>query len=73
VTIPTHIGKYEIERRLGGGGMAEVFLAHLVGAEGFSRGGRLGYECPSVRSCFGPREGLALGAGRPRRNEMEDK
>jgi serine/threonine protein kinase len=37
VTIPTHIGKYEIERRLGGGGMAEVFLARMVGAEGFTR------------------------------------
>jgi serine/threonine protein kinase len=30
-------GKYLIERRLGGGGMAEVFLARTVGAEGFSR------------------------------------
>lgn len=30
-------GKYVIERRLGGGGMAEVFLARTVGAEGFSR------------------------------------
>jgi eukaryotic-like serine/threonine-protein kinase len=30
-------GKYEIERRLGGGGMAEVFLAHTVGVEGFRR------------------------------------
>ena len=29
--------KYLIERRLGGGGMAEVFLAHAVGAEGFTR------------------------------------
>jgi serine/threonine-protein kinase len=30
-------GKYKFERRLGGGGMAEVFLAHTVGAEGFQR------------------------------------
>jgi serine/threonine-protein kinase len=30
-------GKYAIERRLGGGGMAEVFLARTVGAEGFRR------------------------------------
>ncbi|MFN0249859.1 MAG: serine/threonine protein kinase [Kofleriaceae bacterium] len=30
-------GRYELERRLGGGGMAEVFLARLVGKEGFSR------------------------------------
>lgn len=29
--------KYVMERRLGGGGMAEVFLARTVGAEGFSR------------------------------------
>jgi serine/threonine protein kinase len=33
----TQIGKYTIDRRLGGGGMAEVYLGHLVGAEGFSR------------------------------------
>jgi serine/threonine protein kinase len=30
-------GKYVLERRLGGGGMAEVFLARTIGAEGFSR------------------------------------
>jgi eukaryotic-like serine/threonine-protein kinase len=30
-------GKYVLERRLGGGGMAEVFLARTVGAQGFSR------------------------------------
>lgn len=30
-------GKYRLERRLGGGGMAEVFVAAVVGAEGFSR------------------------------------
>lgn len=35
--LPSRIGKYEIERRLGGGGMAEIFLARLVGAEGFTR------------------------------------
>jgi len=29
--------KYEYDRRLGGGGMAEVFLARTVGAEGFQR------------------------------------
>jgi serine/threonine protein kinase len=34
---PKQIGKYTIDRRLGGGGMAEVYLGHLVGAEGFSR------------------------------------
>jgi serine/threonine protein kinase len=32
----TRIGDYAVERRLGGGGMAEVFLAKVVGAEGFS-------------------------------------
>src|SRR5579862_2144595 len=30
-------GKYRLETRLGGGGMAEVFLGQAVGAEGFSR------------------------------------
>ncbi|HLL24977.1 MAG TPA: serine/threonine-protein kinase, partial [Kofleriaceae bacterium] len=30
-------GKYRLEQRLGGGGMAEVFLASAMGAEGFSR------------------------------------
>ncbi|MFN0251459.1 MAG: serine/threonine-protein kinase [Kofleriaceae bacterium] len=30
-------GRYELERRLGGGGMAEVFLARVVGKEGFTR------------------------------------
>ena len=30
-------GKYALDRRLGDGGMAEVFLARTVGAEGFSR------------------------------------
>lgn len=29
--------KYQFQRRLGGGGMAEVFLASTVGAEGFTR------------------------------------
>jgi serine/threonine-protein kinase len=31
------LGKYRLEQRLGGGGMAEVFLASTLGAEGFSR------------------------------------
>ncbi|MFN0250745.1 MAG: serine/threonine protein kinase [Kofleriaceae bacterium] len=31
------LGKYQLDHRLGGGGMAEVFIAHTVGAEGFSR------------------------------------
>ncbi|HRC56287.1 MAG TPA: serine/threonine-protein kinase, partial [Kofleriaceae bacterium] len=35
--IPKRIGKYEIDQRLGGGGMAEVFAARLCGAEGFAR------------------------------------
>ncbi len=30
-------GKYRLDRRLGGGGMAEVFIGSTVGAEGFSR------------------------------------
>ncbi len=30
-------GKYRLDQRLGGGGMAEVFLASTLGAEGFSR------------------------------------
>jgi hypothetical protein len=30
-------GKYRLDARLGGGGMAEVFLGSKVGAEGFSR------------------------------------
>ncbi|HEX7703725.1 MAG TPA: protein kinase, partial [Kofleriaceae bacterium] len=30
-------GKYRVDTRLGGGGMAEVFLGSMVGAEGFSR------------------------------------
>src|SRR5882757_11339111 len=30
-------GKYRLERRLGGGGMAEVFIGSTMGAEGFSR------------------------------------
>lgn len=37
MSSPHTIGKYQIDRRLGGGGMAEVFLAKRVGAEGFSR------------------------------------
>jgi serine/threonine protein kinase len=35
--VPKRIGKYEIDQRLGGGGMAEVFAARLCGAEGFAR------------------------------------
>ncbi|MEJ7602524.1 MAG: serine/threonine-protein kinase [Kofleriaceae bacterium] len=31
------LGKYRLDQRLGGGGMAEVFLGSMVGAEGFSR------------------------------------
>src|SRR5215813_3563974 len=31
------LGKYRLETRLGGGGMAEVFVGSTVGAEGFSR------------------------------------
>jgi serine/threonine-protein kinase len=30
-------GKYRLDRRLGGGGMAEVFVGSAVGAEGFER------------------------------------
>jgi serine/threonine-protein kinase len=30
-------GKYRLDRRLGGGGMAEVFVGAKIGAEGFSR------------------------------------
>jgi serine/threonine protein kinase len=37
MNTPSTIGTYQVERRLGGGGMAEVFLARRVGAEGFSR------------------------------------
>ncbi len=31
------LGKYRLDTRLGGGGMAEVFIASIQGAEGFSR------------------------------------
>lgn len=31
------LGKYRLDARLGGGGMAEVFVASTIGAEGFSR------------------------------------
>src|SRR5512141_2132186 len=31
------LGKYRLDQRLGGGGMAEVFAGSTVGAEGFSR------------------------------------
>jgi serine/threonine protein kinase len=32
-----HLGKYRLDARLGGGGMAEVFVASTIGAEGFAR------------------------------------
>jgi serine/threonine-protein kinase len=35
--MPGVSGKYRLDQRLGGGGMAEVFLASAIGAEGFSR------------------------------------
>src|SRR5690606_6597032 len=35
--LTTFSGKYRLAARLGGGGMAEVFLGSTVGAEGFSR------------------------------------
>jgi serine/threonine protein kinase len=34
---PIHVGRYRLGPRLGTGGMAEVFRATLVGAEGFER------------------------------------
>ncbi len=34
---PAYLGKYVLDARLGAGGMAEVFRAHTVGAEGFER------------------------------------
>ena len=36
-TTPRRIGPYRIVRRLGQGGMAEVFLAVAPGASGFER------------------------------------
>jgi serine/threonine-protein kinase len=36
VSLPLN-NKYILERRLGGGGMAEVFVGRAIGAEGFSR------------------------------------
>ena len=35
--LPARLGQYEIVRRLAYGGMAEVLLARLTGADGFSR------------------------------------
>jgi serine/threonine protein kinase len=35
--LPRAVGRYQVDARLGGGGMAEVFRGHVVGAEGFSR------------------------------------
>jgi eukaryotic-like serine/threonine-protein kinase len=37
MTVPARIGPYAIVRRLGVGGMAEVFLARAVGASGFEK------------------------------------
>jgi hypothetical protein len=37
MTVSAAWGKYRLEARLGGGGMAEVFVGAAVGAEGFSR------------------------------------
>lgn len=37
MAVPRTIGKYRISRRLGGGGMAEVYAAELTGPEGFAR------------------------------------
>src|SRR5688572_11766744 len=37
MTAPARIGPYAIVRRLGVGGMAEVFLARAVGASGFEK------------------------------------
>lgn len=36
-SIPTTLGKYRVLRRLGAGGMAEVFLAKSTGAEGIEK------------------------------------
>jgi serine/threonine-protein kinase len=35
--VSEQIGKYRLDQRLGGGGMAEVFIASSLGAEGFQR------------------------------------
>lgn len=37
VQLPHRIGKYTLHRRLGGGGMGQVYLATLEGAGGFER------------------------------------
>jgi tRNA A-37 threonylcarbamoyl transferase component Bud32 len=37
VEFPARIGKYEIERRIGSGGMAEVYVGKVIGAESFAR------------------------------------
>ena len=37
MTEPSRLGRYELVRRLAVGGMAEVFLARVHGAEGFFR------------------------------------
>ena len=55
MTAPVRIGPYVVERRLGGGGMAEVFLASVVGEAGFSRPVAIKRVLPS----FGDRPELA--------------
>ncbi len=35
--LPTHLGRYEVIRRLGAGGMAAVFLAKSKGAAGIDK------------------------------------
>lgn len=47
---PTAIGSYDIERKLGGGGMAEVFLARKRGLLGFSRPVAIKRVLPSFAS-----------------------
>ena len=37
VTMPRQFGKYVLIRKLAEGGMAEIFLAKLLGADGFER------------------------------------
>src|SRR5688572_8215522 len=37
VQVPTRLGRYELLARLATGGMGEIFLARLEGAEGFEK------------------------------------